>query len=87
MVANYQGKSNESRYRLAELNWDEDKEEEKAVMIMDIMEEKYGWAYFSRFGGYACLQVENIDEYRYFMKDLKKAKKQVRESLKSNTRA
>lgn len=83
MVANYKGMDSEFRYRIAELNWDEDKEEEKANLVIDIMEKDYGWSHWSLFGGYACIEVEDLNEYRYFMKDLKKAKKQASEYFKS----
>ena len=76
MVVNYKGFSKDYDYRMAEINFDEDKELAKMERIIKVMEIQ-GYEINIPVEGYALCEVENKDDYKSFMYEFKKAKKAV----------
>lgn len=74
MTVNYKGMDKDFEYRLAEINFDDEKEQnlfDKICKVMNIQ----GWELDEITCGYASCKVENMDEYKDFVKDYKEVKK------------
>lgn len=77
MTINYKGMDKDFNYRLAEISFDEDTEQNLMDRIEQIMGIK-GWEINQISDGYASCEVENMDEYKQFVRDYKKVKKSVK---------
>lgn len=77
MTINYKGMDKDFNYRLAEINFDEDTEQKIMDRIEQIMRIK-GWEIDQVAGGYGCCEVDNMDEYKQFVRDYKEVKKAVK---------
>lgn len=75
MRVNYKGMDKDYEYRVAEINYDEE-ESKKVEYIAKVMYIK-GFEIKIVCDGYACCEVDNIEEYKNFMKDWKEVKKSV----------
>ena len=75
MRVNYKGMDKDFEYRLAKINYDEE-ETKKVEYMIKIMSIK-GWEIKNATEEYAYCEVENIEEYKEFMKDWKEVKKSV----------
>lgn len=76
MVVNYKGKDPDFDYRIAEITYDEDTESDKMDRIVDFLIDE-GWDVNIVTPGYGQCVVEDMDEYKEFVKDWKVAKKQA----------
>lgn len=84
MRINYKGISAEYKYRVAEINYDD--ESEKEILLMDKIQnllEKQGYILDIAVSGYAVVEVEDREEYNIFKKDYMKAKKKVLSEIKN----
>lgn len=77
MTVNYKGTDKEFDYRLAEINFDEDKEQRLMDRIEQVMRIK-GYEINQVTNGYATCEVDNIGEYKDFVKEYKETKKAVK---------
>lgn len=77
MTVNYKGIDKDFNYRLAEINFDEDTEQTLMDRIEQVMRIK-GYEIVQSVSGYSTCEVENIDEYKQFVRDYKKVKKSVK---------
>lgn len=76
MRVNYKGMDVDYPYRIAEINYDDEKECKKIEYIAKVMYIK-GWEIKIVADGWAYCEVDNIEEYKSFMKDWKEVKKSV----------
>ena len=76
MRVNYKGMDKDYPYRIAEINYDDEEESKKVEYIAKVMLIN-GWEIKIVADGWAYCEVDNIDEYRSFMKDWKEVKKSV----------
>ena len=77
MTVNYKGMDTGFEYRLAEINFDEEKEQKFYNRLEQVMRIK-GWDLNLVTDGYASCEVENISEYQQFVSDYKEVKKSIR---------
>lgn len=77
MTVNYKGMDKDFDYRLAEISFDEDTEQTLMDKIEQVMNIK-GWKLNQVTNGYASCEVENMDEYKEFVRDYKEVKKSVK---------
>lgn len=77
MTINYKGFDKDFRYRLAEICFDDEKEQGLFDRLKKLMEIK-GWSINEVTNGYASIEVENISEYREAVKDYKEIRKSIR---------
>lgn len=77
MTVNYKGMDSKFEYRLAEINFDEGKEQKTYDRLEQVMRIK-GWDLNLVTDGYASCEVENMSEYKNFVKDYKSVKKSIR---------
>lgn len=77
MTVNYKGMDAGFEYRLAEINFDEEKEQKFYNRLEQVMRIK-GWDLNLVTDGYASCEVENISEYKQFVSDYKEVKKSIR---------
>lgn len=77
MTVNYKGMDTGFKYRLAEINFDEEKEQKFYNRLEQVMRIK-GWNLNLVTEGYASCEVENISEYKQFVSDYKEVKKSIR---------
>ena len=77
MTVNYKGTDKDFGYRLAEINFDEYTEQTLMDRIEEAMNIK-GYALNQVTNGYASCEVENMNEYKQFVKDYKEVKKSVK---------
>lgn len=77
MTVNYKGMDKDFDYRLAEINFDEDTEQTLMNRIEKVMNIK-GYALNQVTNGYASCEVENMNEYKEFVRDYKEVKKAVK---------
>ena len=77
MTVNYKGMDAEFEYRLAEINFDEEKEQKLYNRLEQVMRIK-GWDLNLVTDGYASCEVKNISEYKQFVSDYKEVKKSIR---------
>ena len=77
MVVNYKGRDSEYNYRIAEITYDDEKEQSRMEQLQEIMS-KEGWDIDIVTPGYAICEVDDMDSYKYFVQDWKKAKKEVK---------
>lgn len=77
MTVNYKGVDAEFEYRLAEINFDEEKEQKFYDRLEQVMRIK-GWDLNLVTDGYASCEVENMTEYKEFVADYKSVKKSIR---------
>jgi hypothetical protein len=77
MTVRYVGRSENSNNRLAIIGY-EPKEEEMANKVLDKMVE-YGWKLSYGEEEELCFEVYDREEYREFVSDYKKAKKEAKE--------
>lgn len=81
MTVTYKGMDQGMDYRLAEIQF-EDAEEPKVERIVNLMVIK-GWERLNIVtNGYAQCEVEDRDEFRYFMKDWKESKRCIAQCMK-----
>ena len=77
MTVNYKGMDAGFEYRLAEINFDEEKEQKFYNRLEQVMRIK-GWDLNLVTDGYASCEVKNISEYKQFVSDYKEVKKSIR---------
>lgn len=77
MTINYKGIDKDFNYRLAEISYDEDKEQVLMNRIQQVMRIK-GYKINQVTEGYATCEVENMEEYKEFVRDYKDVKKSVK---------
>ena len=77
MTVNYKGMDAGFEYRLAEIIFDEEKEQKFYNRLEQVMRIK-GWDLNLVTDGYASCEVENISEYKQFVSDYKEVKKSIR---------
>ena len=77
MTVNYKGMDAGFEYRLAEINFDEEKEQKIYNRLEQVMRIK-GWDLNLVTDGYASCEVENISEYKQFVSDYKEVKRSIR---------
>ncbi len=77
MTVNYKGMDKDFDYRLAEINFDEDTEQTLMDKIEKVMNIK-GYDLNQVTRGYASCEVEDIDEYKQFVRDYKEVKKSAK---------
>lgn len=75
MTVNYKGISKDYKYRIAEINFDAENENElklfnKMCKPLELKGYKIDHCVF----GYALVEVEDMDEYKIFVKDYKEIK-------------
>lgn len=75
MRVNYKGMDKDYEYRIAEISFDEE-EFNKVCYISKVMAIK-GWDIVVSTDTYATCEVENIEQYKDFMRDWKEVKKSV----------
>ena len=81
MHVNYKGRDPQYRYRVAEIDWNDEISSGKgADEVIEILEAD-GWN-VDRFDGYCLAEVDSEDEYSIFKDDYKKAKAEAIERLK-----
>ena len=83
MTVNYVGRSKDYYYRIAEINYDDDTEQK----LMDKVQEKLcskGYNVVNAVAGWASCEVEDMEEYKGFVRDYKEAKKEAGKELKEN---
>lgn len=81
MRVHYKGISSEYNYRIAEIGYD-DKEETLLAEVAELMM-SYGWKIDIVGSGYALCEVDDYDDYKEFMEDWKKSKKEARNLMKT----
>ena len=76
MKVSYKGQDSDFNYRVAEINYDDDNKKEIDILsdIASLME-KLGWKIDIVGCGYASCEVDDIDDYKSFMKEWKECKK------------
>ncbi len=77
MTVNYKGMDKNFNYRLAEINFDDEKEQRLMDRIEQVMRIK-GYEINQVTDGYAACEVESMDEYKDFVRDYKEVKKAVK---------
>lgn len=77
MTVNYKGMDAKFEYRIAEISFDEEKEERDYERLEKVMRIK-GWDLNLVTNGYALCEVENMSEYKLFVADYKEVKKSIR---------
>lgn len=75
MKVNYKGMDKELNSRYVEIYY-KDEEFEKVEKLIDLMTVK-GWDINNGVMGFATCEIEDKEEYNYFMKDWKEVKKDV----------
>ena len=71
----------DSTHRIAEISYDEDTEQ----TLLDKMKkplEIRGWSMDNGVGGWAAVEVEDMEEYKEFMKDYKEIKRAAKNWIK-----
>lgn len=76
MTVNYKGINEDYNYRVAEICYTE--EEEILLNKMCKPLELKGWDIENGVEGYATVKVDNMDEYKDFVKDYKEVKKSAK---------
>ena len=76
MVVSYKGKDPNYSHRVAEITYDEDKEQNKLERIQKVMKIQ-GWDIDIITPGYAICEVDDMDTYKVFVEDWKKVKQSV----------
>lgn len=77
MTVNYKGTDKDFNYRLAEISFDEDKEQVLMDKIQKVMNIK-GYALNQVTSGYASCEVDSMEEYKDFVRDYKEVKKSAK---------
>lgn len=80
MRVNYKGCEKDFDYRLAEISYSEE-EENLFTRVMKLMNIR-GWEINDITDGYASCIIEDINEYKSFMKEWKECKKCIRQCIK-----
>ena len=75
MKVSYKGMDRELNSRYVEIYY-KDEEFEKVEKLINLMNND-GWNIKNGVMGFATCEIEDREEYRYFMKDWKKVKKSV----------
>lgn len=81
MRVSYKGMDKNYPYRVAEIYYDEEREQELVDETIDLMKEWWDIEYVTN--EYCICPVEDRDDYNAFMKDWKECKKEAREKLKA----
>lgn len=81
MTINYKGMDKTFEYRVAEINF---KDEEMKLMerLVFWLERVKGWVVDIVADGYAQVEVENMAEYKEFVRDYKVGKKMIKDCVK-----
>lgn len=79
---NYKGMDSNYKYRVAEINFSED-EEPLYLEIEKIMHQKGYVGLYQVTNNYALYSLDDYNEYKEFVKEYKKAKRQAKEILES----
>ena len=77
MTVTYRGEQNYGRkslHRIAEINYDEEREGLLMAKMIKPLELK-GWSIDNGVEGWAAVEVEDREEYKAFMRDYKEVKK------------
>lgn len=77
ITVNYKGMDRNFNYRLAEINYDEEKEQRLMDRIEQIMR-IHGYEISQVTDGYASCEVDSMDEYKDFVREYKETKKAVK---------
>lgn len=77
MIVNYKGMDKNFNYRIAEINYDDEKEQRLMDRIEQVMRIK-GYEIDQVTNGYAQCEVDSKDEYKDFVRDYKEVKKAVK---------
>ena len=77
MTVSYKGKDADYNYRIAEIFFDDETEQKIYERIEKVMKIR-GWELNQVTNGYASCKVDNMEEYRDFVKDYKEVKKSVK---------
>lgn len=77
MTVNYKGMDKDFNYRLAEINFDEEKEQSLMNRIEQVMGIK-GYEIVQSAEGYASCKLDRYAEYKDFVRDYKEVKKSVK---------
>lgn len=73
----YKGMNKNYNYRIAEINFDKEKEQILYDRIEQVMNIK-GWNLCNATEGWSVCEVDNFNEYKDFVKDYKEVKKSVK---------
>lgn len=73
----YKGMNKNYNYRIAEINFDKEKEQILYDRIEQVMNIK-GWNLCNAIEGWSVCEVDNFNEYKDFVKDYKEVKKSVK---------
>lgn len=76
MRVTYKGEDPHFKYRIAEINYDEEKEFKKLEELAHIMKTSFGWKIDFVTDGYALCSVDDYEAYRDFMNDWHRAKRE-----------
>ena len=77
MTINYKGMDKGFNYRLVEINFDDEKEQRLMDRIGQVMKIK-GYEINQVSDGYASCEVEDMSEYKDFVREYKETKKAVK---------
>ena len=77
MTVSYKGIDADYNYRVAEIFFDDETEQKIYDRIEKVMKIR-GWELNQVTNGYASCKVDNMEEYRDFVKDYKEVKKSVK---------
>ncbi len=81
MTINYKGMDKDFKYRVAEINFNEN-EMELMERLAFWLEKVKGYSVDIVTDGYALVEVEDINEYKEFVKDYKEGKKMIKNCMK-----
>lgn len=81
MKVNYKGTDKNFEYRIAEINFNED-EMNFMERLTFWLEKVKGWKVDIVTDDYALVEVEDINEYKEFVKDYKAGKKMIKDCMK-----
>lgn len=81
MKVNYKGMDKNFEYRIAEINFNED-EMNLMKRLGFWLEKVKGWEVDIVTDDYALVEVEDMNEYKEFVKDYKEGKKMIKNCMK-----
>lgn len=82
MTVNYKGMDKDFNYRLAEINYDEEKEQRLMDRIEQVMR-IHGYEISQVTDGYASCEVDSMDEYKDFVREYKDFVREYKETKKA----
>lgn len=82
MTVTYKGMKKDFEYRVAEISFDEEKEEEIFDRVVFFMEKVKGYEVDVVTDGYAVCEVVDRNEFTFFAKEWRKAVKMIRNCMK-----